>query len=95
MNTAELLKKLLEIELAVGRTNQVARAMVLEAEESVLQLERQMIGTLRGNERLREQMEECDHCSLSRITEDDAALMELSGPLGVRRIRLDDPLTIN
>ena len=68
--------------------------MVLGAEESVLQLERHVIETLR-NELLREQMEECDHCSLSRITEDDAALMELSGPLGVRRIRLDDPLRIN
>jgi hypothetical protein len=96
MNAAELMAKLVEIERAVGWTNPVnIRAKVIEAEESLLQLEQQMIETLRENARLRERMESCGRSYVSRITEDDADLMELSGPLGVRRIPRDAPFTIN
>lgn len=96
MNAANLMAKLVQIERAVGGTNLAVRAMVMEAEESVLQLEQQMIETLGENERLRERMENCERSSPSLFTEGEADdVVELSGPLGVKRIRRDNPFTIN
>lgn len=58
MNAADLMAKLVEIERVVGWTSPVnIRARVTEAEESLLQLEQQMIETLRENALLRERME--------------------------------------
>ena len=96
MIAADLMAKLVEIEQVVGRTTPAnIRARVMKAEESLLQLEQQMVARLRENELLRECMENYEGFYVSRITGDDADLMELSGPLGVRRIRRDDPFTIN
>lgn len=96
MIASDLMSKLVEIERAVGGTTSAnIRARVMGAEESLLQLEQQMAETLRENELLRERMENYERSYVSRITGDDADLMELSGPLGVRRIRRDDPFMIN
>jgi hypothetical protein len=95
MNAADLMAKLIQIERAVGGTHPPVRAMAIEAEDSLLQLEQQLIESLRENELLRERMENCERFSQSRTVEDDGAPMELSGPLGVKRTRLDDPLRIN
>lgn len=61
MNAANLINKLMEIERAVGhaRTAEV-HAMVLEAQGCVLEMQREMIDTLRENGRLRERIEKCD-----------------------------------
>jgi hypothetical protein len=54
MITRLLLQKLLDIEKAVGRGDPMAvRTMVMEAEECVLQMEREFLDTLSENERLR------------------------------------------
>lgn len=95
MNAADLMAKLIQIERAVDGTNLPVRAMAIEAEDSLLKLEQQLIESLRENELLRELIGNCERFSQSRAVEDDGTPMELSGPLGVRRARLDDPLRIN
>jgi len=51
MNTAYLITQLLEIEQAIGKLEPAQiRSMVFEAEESVLELEKQMIEILLENE---------------------------------------------
>jgi hypothetical protein len=78
MIASDLMAKLVEIERAVGGTTSAnIRAGVMGAEESLLQLEQQMAETLRENELLRERMENYERSYVSRITGDDADLMEL------------------
>jgi hypothetical protein len=58
MNTAHLIAQLLEIEQAIGKVDPARiRGMVFEAEESILQIEQQMIDILIENESLRQRME--------------------------------------
>jgi hypothetical protein len=73
MNTAHLIAKLLEIEQAIGKIEPArVRGMVFEAEESVLQIEQQMIDILIENESLRQRMENCRPSSPSILTEIDS-----------------------
>jgi hypothetical protein len=101
MNIADLITKLVEIERAIGKADSSKlREMVIDCEEEVLRVERQMIDTLGENGRLRERMENCDRSSLfrlssPRITEGEADLMELSGPLARKQLRDDGRSTIN
>jgi hypothetical protein len=58
MNTAHLIAQLLEIEQAIGKVDPARiRGMVFESEESILQIEQQMIDILIENESLRQRME--------------------------------------
>ncbi len=58
MNTAHLIAQLLEIEQAVGKLEPARlRSMVFEAEETVLELEKQMIDLLLENESVQLLME--------------------------------------
>lgn len=58
MNTAHLIAQLLEIERAIGTVDPTrVRGMLFEAEESVLQIEQQMIEVLLENENLRTRLE--------------------------------------
>jgi hypothetical protein len=51
----------MEIERAVGRVRTPeVHALVLEAQNYVLEMQQQMIDTLRENGRLRERMEKCE-----------------------------------
>lgn len=58
--------KLLQIERAVGKAHAMnLRQMVLEAQGCVLEVEQEMIETLRECGRLRERMENCERSSLT------------------------------
>jgi hypothetical protein len=58
MNTAHLIAQLLELEQAIGKVDPARiRGMVFESEESILQIEQQMIDILIENESLRQRME--------------------------------------
>ena len=58
MKAADLITQLLEIERAIGKVDSARmRSMVFEVEETVLDIEQQMIGILIENESLRQQME--------------------------------------
>lgn len=64
MSAAILISRLLQIERTLGRSHPLEiRNLVLEAQGCVLELEQQLIETLRENERLRERMERCEHAS--------------------------------
>lgn len=64
MSAANLITRLLQIERALGKSHSLEiRNLVLEAQGCVLELEQQLIETLRENERLRERMERCGHFS--------------------------------
>jgi hypothetical protein len=70
MNTARLIAQLLEIEQAIGKVEPARiRGMVFEAEESILQIEQQLIEILIENESLRRRMESCRPSSSSIFTE--------------------------
>jgi hypothetical protein len=70
MSAANLVDKLVEIERAIGRaTTADVHAMVLEAQGCVLDIQRQLIDTLRENARLRERMEKCEPTSMARLRE--------------------------
>jgi regulator of replication initiation timing len=69
MNTAHLIAQLLNIEQAVGTLEPTRiRGLLFEAEESVLQIEQQMIELLLENDRLRERLE-ASRRSASTLTE--------------------------
>jgi hypothetical protein len=93
MITSRLMAKLMEIERAVGPANAPALALTLEAEEIVLQLQQQMIAMLSENES--SPMEIYDYSAPAHVAEEGFTAMELSGPLGARRLRPDDPHRIN
>lgn len=58
MNTAHLIAQLLKIERAIGTVDPTrVRGMLFEAEESVLQIEQQLIEVLLENENLRTRLE--------------------------------------
>jgi hypothetical protein len=58
MGAANLISKLLEIEKVAGKARIAGvHGLVLEAQGCVLELQRQLIDTLRENTRLRERME--------------------------------------
>ncbi|HEX4310080.1 MAG TPA: hypothetical protein VHZ25_08620 [Acidobacteriaceae bacterium] len=58
MNAAHLITQLLEIERAIGKVDSArVRSMLFEAEQTVLDLEQQMIGILVENETLRRLVE--------------------------------------
>ena len=58
MNAANLISQLLEIEKSVGKLDSArVRSMLFEVEQSVLDMEQQMVGILVENERLRWQVE--------------------------------------
>lgn len=70
MGAANLIDKLVEIERAVGRTRTAeVHALVLEAQGCVLEIQRQVIETLRENARLRERMEKYEPTSPARHRE--------------------------
>jgi hypothetical protein len=70
MNTAHLIAQLLQIEQAVGKIDPARiRGMVFEAEESILQIEQQMIEILIENDSLRQRMECSRPPSSSALTE--------------------------
>lgn len=70
MNTAHLITQLLEIEKAVGKTDPARiRAMVFEAEESILQIEQQMIDLLLENDSLQQRLDNRQRPSLSELPE--------------------------
>jgi hypothetical protein len=58
MSAANLISKLVEIEKVVGKARIAeVHGLVLEAQSCVLEIQRQVIDTLRENARLRERME--------------------------------------
>jgi hypothetical protein len=68
MSAANLVNKLMEIERSIGRaTTADVHALVLEAQGCVLEIQRQIIDTLRENARLRERMEKCEPTSMVRL----------------------------
>jgi hypothetical protein len=59
MNAADVMRQLVELERAVGKSDPGAiQAMLLRVEEGVLALERLTIETLRENAALRQRIEE-------------------------------------
>ena len=61
LNAAILIAKLLLIENAIERVHPLTlRSMVLEVEGCVLEMEQEMIETLRENGRLHERLEKCE-----------------------------------
>lgn len=106
MSAAILIAKLLEIEQSLGKTDPVKiRAMLFEAQGCVLELEQQLIETMREMQRLRERMENCEKLSgLSgvKFSKNEELAKELSQPLhsqksrGLRRLFSDtstEPIT--
>ncbi|MGC2583169.1 MAG: hypothetical protein WA399_13785 [Acidobacteriaceae bacterium] len=101
MTTAILIAKLLEIERSVAKSNSFrVRAMVLEAQGCVLELEQQLIQTMGEMQRLRERMENCERSRLAGLSEAtlskiEETAIEISRPLktpknrGVRRLFSD------
>jgi hypothetical protein len=78
MKAAVLMSRLLEVERAIGKAHPVKlREMVLEAQGCVLELEQEMIDTLRECGRLRERMENCKSVTSIRS---DSMLTELMKP---------------
>lgn len=70
MGAADLIQKLVAIERAVGKARAVeVHSLVLEAQGFVLEIQRQMIDTLRENARLRERMEKYEPTSHARMRE--------------------------
>jgi len=70
MSAANLIKKLVEIERAVGKTRTPeVHSLVLEAQGFVLEIQRAMIETLRENARLRERMEKYEPTAVARLRE--------------------------
>lgn len=70
MGAADLIQKLVAIERAVGKTRTLeVHSLVLEAQGFVLEIQRQMIETLRENARLRERMEKYEPTSPARMRE--------------------------
>lgn len=70
MNAANLVSKLMEIERAIGRaTTADVHAMVLDAQGCVLEIQVQLIETMRENARLRERMEKCEPTTMLRVRE--------------------------
>jgi hypothetical protein len=70
MNTAHLITQLLEIEKAVGKIDPARiRAMVFEAEESILQIEQQMIDLLLENDSLQQRLDNRQRPSLAELPE--------------------------
>lgn len=97
-----LIAKLLEIERAVVQRNDPSkiRAMVLEAQGSVLELEQQLIETMGELQRLRERMENCERSRLTgvstpKLSKNEEMAGELAWPVGtgksgrIRRFFLD------
>jgi hypothetical protein len=70
MNAAKLMATLVELEALAGKGDPMAmRLMILDAQEGVLCLERQLMATLEINERLKEQLEVCREFSFLRQIE--------------------------
>lgn len=70
MGATDLIQKLVAIERAVGKVNTAeVHSLVLEAQGYVLEIQRQMIDTLRENGRLRERMEKYEPTSPARLKE--------------------------
>jgi hypothetical protein len=70
MNTAHLITQLLEIEKAIGKIDPATiRSMVFEAEESILQIEQQMIDLLLENDSLQQRLDNRQRPSLSDLPE--------------------------
>ncbi|HEX3985658.1 MAG TPA: hypothetical protein VHX13_03525 [Acidobacteriaceae bacterium] len=70
MGAAKLLQRLVEIERLVGEARTAgAHSLVLEAQGYVLEIQRQLIDTLRENARLRERMEKYEPTSPARLWE--------------------------
>jgi hypothetical protein len=72
MNTARLITQLLEIEQALGKVETARiRGMLFEAQESVLELEKQMIEVLTDYEGLQMLMDFSRNASVSALPERD------------------------
>jgi hypothetical protein len=70
MNTAHLITQLLEIEQAIGKVEpDRIRGMIFEAEESVLEIEKQMIEILTDYESLQMLMDFSRRSSASALPE--------------------------
>jgi hypothetical protein len=70
MNTAHLITQLVEIEKAIGKIDPARiRSMVFEAEESILQIEQQMIDLLLENDSLQQRLDNRQRPSLSDLPE--------------------------
>ena len=70
MNTARLISQLLEVEQALGKVDTASiRGMLFEAQESVLELEKQMIQMLSDYEGLQMLMEFSRHSWDSTVPE--------------------------
>jgi hypothetical protein len=91
MGAANLVKKLVEIERSVGNVRAIeVHALVLEAQGYVLEMQRQMIDTLRENTRLRERMEKYEPTSPARMRE---ARMPSNTEVARELARMHMPLT--
>ncbi len=70
MNTARLISQLLDVEQALGKVDTVRiRGMLFEAQESVIELEKEMIQILSDNEGLQMLMEFSRHSWGSAVPE--------------------------
>ncbi|MFZ0632436.1 MAG: hypothetical protein WA399_16890 [Acidobacteriaceae bacterium] len=70
MSAADLINRLMEIERVAGKARALeVHSLVLEAQGSVLEIQRQMIDTLRENVRLRERLEKYEPTSPARVRE--------------------------
>jgi hypothetical protein len=93
MNAAILLAELVLIERVEGHENpQIVRAMLREAQDSVLDLQREMLTILREVEELRRCMDNSRHSSLFRLSRprlsgQDETAMELSRPVPEKQLR--------
>jgi len=94
MGIAILVAKLLEIERSIGKADPVkVRAMVLEAQGHVLELEQQLIQAMAETQRLRDRVENCEQLSRlsglsgTKLSKNEEMAMELSRPLQMRRSR--------
>jgi len=95
MTAAILIAKLLEVEKSIGRAHHsTLRNMVLEAQGCVLEMEQQMIETLRENGRLRERMEKFEHTATNQTpntTRFSQIAADLSRALGRKPVQSERP----
>jgi hypothetical protein len=69
MNTAHLITQLLEIEQAIGKVDPARiRGMLFEAEESILEIEQQIIAILVENESLHLRLDNGNRPSLAELS---------------------------
>jgi hypothetical protein len=98
MNAANLMAELVLIERVEGHENpQIVRAMLREAQDSVLELQKDMLTILREVEELRRCADNSRRSSLfrlskPRLSDQVQTAMELSRPVQENRLRRRIPL---